>query len=158
MTLKEGRSPGHWPPHVALSRLQPPSPPIPPLPLLLPAWVTLIICSRISSILERLSCSICWAVDNIWSWITTSHQETTSPTSSPPSLPWQVSWDGSTLVNNSDWTQPWSLITSGRTQGRQQRQCCTCNPFPYWGKGKKPNKTNAKEDMQRVRTMCSYQV
>lgn len=69
-----GPSPGVWPLWLSL--------PSPPLLLLLPAWVTLIICSRISSILERLSCSICWAVDNILildNNITSRDNKTSSP-------------------------------------------------------------------------------
>lgn len=57
-----------WPPWLMLSRLLLLSP--------TPVWVTLIICIRISSILERLSCSICWAVDSIsWSWTVTNDQD-----------------------------------------------------------------------------------
>lgn len=80
-----------WPPCVKLSWLPPTWFLRSPLPSLLPAWVTLIICRRISSILERLSCSICWAVDNIWSCMTT-HQQTIIPTSSRNFLPDQLGW------------------------------------------------------------------
>lgn len=101
----------------------------PPLLPLLPAWVTLINCSRISSIFERLSCSICWAVDNIWSWIRTSQEETRSYTYTTFTLlrPDSSAGTGSPNTNTqTDWTTQSHMFTVSSAGDHQWRPCPMC--------------------------------